>query len=88
MFADSKRQKYLPVPYRGAHLENRNKILNNNTSLRVFDRNNPANGEIKPHLDQNVAGIRPKEYFLSYDVDNPGIINQTKSRHYKTLNRN
>ena len=35
-----------------------------------------------------MAGIRPKEYFLSYDMDNPGILNQTKSRHYKTLQRN
>ncbi len=51
MFNDSRRQKYQPVHYRAGYTENINKILNNNTSLRVFDRNNPASPTVKPLLD-------------------------------------
>jgi hypothetical protein len=78
-YADSKRYKFQPTAYRGTNPENANNIINNNTNLRLFERNNPIRNDIQPILDQNVAGIKPKQWMLSYVEDNPGILKRNKS---------
>ena len=83
IFVDSKRRKYLPTHYRDHPTDNANQISNNNTFLRVFDRNNPVEEKLKPILDQNIEGIRPKEAFLTYKADNKGILRRNKSQHFK-----
>lgn len=85
IFSDSNRQRFLPTHYREGYNENINKILNNNTSLRIFDRHNPARPDIKPLLNQNIAGIRPKECFLTYEADNPGILKRNKSQRFRKV---
>lgn len=61
-------------------MENANKVLNNNTTLRVFGRNNPLREEIPPVADMNQAEIRAKQWMLSYEKDNDGIIRKNKSQ--------
>lgn len=41
MFNNSKRQRVVPVHYKVNNLDNSNIVMNNNTSLRVFNRNSP-----------------------------------------------
>ncbi|CDW83255.1 UNKNOWN [Stylonychia lemnae] len=88
IFANSNRRKYMPTHYRDHQSDNTNHVINNNTFLRVFDRNNPIDDKVKPILDQNVAGIRPKEAFLTYKEDNKGIIRRNKSQHFKIMQPN
>eukprot|EP00347_Sterkiella_histriomuscorum_P021329 403334378 len=85
IFADSKRRKYMPTHYRDKPTENTNQVMNNNTFLRVFDVNRPADPKYKPILDQNVEGIRPKESFLTYKADNKGILRRNRSQHFKQI---
>lgn len=40
---------------------------------------------MRPLLDQNVAGIRPKEAFLTYKAENKGILRRNKSQHFRSF---
>ena len=51
IFNDSKRLRYVPIHYRESNPENNNRIINSNTYLRLFDRNNPIKNELEPILD-------------------------------------
>ena len=60
-------------------------MLNNNTALRLFHRNNPAENEVKPLLNQNEALRKPKDKLLNYDVENPGVLRKNKSQHLRNV---
>mmetsp|Transcript_16363 Transcript_16363/g.15700 ORF Transcript_16363/g.15700 Transcript_16363/m.15700 type:complete len:115 (-) Transcript_16363:770-1114(-) len=79
IFNESKRQKYLPTNYRGGNEENRNRVINNNTSLRIFNVNQEVSTDFHPFTDVNIEGNKPMPSMISYKAENNGILKKNRS---------
>jgi len=62
------------MPWRGfTHLDNRNRVVNNNTKMRILGVNQPVDERISP-LEEMGYNKNWSERQIDYVSGNPGII--------------
>ncbi len=78
---DKERTEIVPLKWwGGTHLDNWNKVINNNTKWRILNQNEPIDPKIKPLEDQGINKNSWNQKLAMYEPGFKGVVRRKEEK--------